>query len=309
MMPDYSVVVPVFQGQDTLRPLAKQLQAFFTGGGYSYELIFVHDSGQVAAWNVVLQLRQELGPNTVKAIRLSRNFGQHNALLCGFGHANGRFIITLDEDLQHAPSDIARLINRQAESGFDVVYGCYAAQQHSSWRNLTSRLLRHMLRLSIPELHPDYSAFRLVKTEVARHCLAMRNSYTFLDGYLTWVTSSVGSVPVTHQPRPAGRSSYTLGRLVRHSVNIFVTFSDVPVRLLSYASLLVFALTSIYSGYILLRKLLFNDLLPGFASLIIAIGFGVGLLLLGMGVLGEYIHRINLKTTRRPDFIEAETLE
>ena len=137
----------------------------------------------------------------------------------------------------------------------------------------------------------------------------MRNSYTFLDGYLTWVTNSVGSVQLTHQPRPAGRSSYTLGRLVRHSVNIFVTFSDVPVRLLSYASLLVFALTSIYSGYILLRKLFFNDLLPGFASLIIAIGFGVGLLLLGMGILGEYIHRINLKTTRRPDFIEAEALE
>jgi len=83
----------------------------------------------------------------------------------------------------------------------------------------------------------------------------------------------------------------------------------VPVRLLSYASLLVFALTTFYSGYILLRKLLYNDLLPGFASLIIAIGLGVGLLLLGMGILGEYIHRINLKTTRRPDFIEAETLE
>ncbi|MDF7810202.1 glycosyltransferase family 2 protein [Hymenobacter sp. YC55] len=306
--PDYSVVVPVFQGQDTLLGLVEQLQAFFTEIGRSYELVFVHDGGQAAAWDAVLQMRQKLGASNVKAVRLSRNFGQHNALLCGFRHAKGRFIVTLDEDLQHAPADIRCLIQRQAEGNFDVVYGCYTIKQHASWRNFTSSILRQMLRLGIPELHADYSAFRLLKTEVARHCLAMRNSYTFLDGYLTWITNSVASVPVTHQPRVAGRSSYTLGRLVRHSINIFVTFSDLPVRLLTYASLLVFASTSIYSFYILLRKLLYNDLLPGFTSLIIAIGFGVGLLLLGMGVLGEYIHRINLKTTRRPDFIEAEIL-
>lgn len=309
MIPNYSVVVPVFQGQETLRPLAEQLQAFFEGAGYSYELILVHDGGQLAAWEVMQQLRQELGAATVKLIRLSRNFGQHNALLCGFRHAHGRFIVTLDEDLQHVPADIAQLIQRQAEGNFDVVYGCYTVRQHAGWRNFTSGLLRQMLRLGIPELHPDYSAFRLLKTEVARHCLGMRNSYTFLDGYLTWVTSSVASVPVAHQPRLTGRSSYTLGRLIRHSINIFVTFSDLPVRLLSYASLLVFVLTTLYSSYILLRKLLYNDLLPGFASLIVAIGVGVGLLLLGMGILGEYIHRINLKTTRRPDFIEAENLE
>ncbi|WP_022823981.1 glycosyltransferase family 2 protein [Hymenobacter norwichensis] len=306
---NYSVVIPVFQGQDTLRPLVEQLRAFFEEAGYSYELILVHDGGHLAAWTVMQLLRQELGADTVKAIRLSRNFGQHNALLCGFRHAQGQFIVTLDEDLQHVPADITQLIQRQAEGDFDVVYGCYIVRQHAGWRNVTSGLLRQLLRVGIPELHPDYSAFRLLKTEVARHCLGMRNSYTFLDGYLTWVTSSVASVPVAHQPRLVGRSSYTLGRLVRHSINIFFTFSDLPVRLLSYASLLVFVLTTLYSSYILLRKLFYNDLLPGFASLIVAIGVGVGMLLLGMGILGEYIHRINLKTTRRPDFIEAETLE
>ncbi|UOG76009.1 glycosyltransferase family 2 protein [Hymenobacter tibetensis] len=304
---EYSVVVPVFQGQDTLRLLVDELQKFFVGAGYTYELIFVHDGGQAAAWNRIVQLRQELGPGTVKAIRLSRNFGQHNALLCGFSYASGRFIITLDEDLQHAPADISLLIQRQAEGDFDVVYGCYSEPQHAGWRNVTSGLLRRMLRLGIPDLHPDYSAFRLLKTTVARHCLGMQNSYTFLDGYLTWVTSSISSVPVTHHPRVIGSSSYTVGRLVRHSVNIFITFSDVPVRLLTYTSLVLFSCTTGYSLYILLRKLIYNDLLPGFASLIIAIGFGTGLLLLGMGILGEYIHRINQKITKRPDFVVRET--
>ena len=309
MRPEYSVVVPVYQGQDTLRPLTLRLRAFFELVDCSFELIFVHDYGPDNSWCVIQELRQELGVEVVRAVRLARNFGQHNALLCGFQRARGQFVITLDEDLQHDPADIARLIERQREENFDVVYGCYEARQHSGFRNLTSRLMRQLLRYGIPDLHPNYSAFRLLKTSVARHCLAMRNSYSFLDGYLTWITAHVGSVPVAHFPRQAGQSAYTTRKLLRHSLNIFLTFSDAPVRLLSYASVSVFLLTVLYSGYILLRKLLYNDLLPGFASLIIAVGFGVGLLLLGMGILGEYIHRINLKTTRRPNFIEAETLD
>ncbi|MBD2715715.1 glycosyltransferase family 2 protein [Microvirga sp. STR05] len=309
MIPDYSVVVPVYQGQATLGPLAQQLRQFFQTEGYSFELIFVHDYGPDNSWRVIQELRQELGSGVVRAVRLARNFGQHNALLCGFRHARGRFFITLDEDLQHAPADIALLIRRQQEADFDVVYGCYEARRHSGPRNLASWLMRKLLRYGIPDLHPDYSPFRLLKAGVARHCLEMRNSYTFLDGYLMWVTAHVGSVPVSHGPRAAGQSAYTARKLLRHSLNIFITFSDAPVRMLSYASVVVFMLTTLYSGYILARKLVYNDLLPGFASLIIAIGFGVGLLLLGMGILGEYIHRINLKTTRRPNFVEAETLD
>ncbi|SHL54323.1 glycosyltransferase family 2 protein [Hymenobacter psychrotolerans] len=309
MTPDYSVVVPVYQGQATLAVLAQRLRQFFEAAGYSFELVFVHDHGPDDSWRVIQELRQQLGPEVVRAVRLARNFGQHNALLCGFRQARGRFIITLDEDLQHDPADIALLIRRQQEADFDVVYGCYEARQHSGARNLASRLMRQLLRYGIPDLHPDYSPFRLLKASVARHCLEMRNSYTFLDGYLTWITAQVASVPVSHGPRATGQSAYTPRKLLRHSLNIFITFSDAPVRLLSYASVVVFLLTTLYSGYILVRKLVYNDLLPGFASLIIAIGFGVGLLLLGMGILGEYIHRINLKTTRRPNFVEVEILD
>jgi len=307
-MPEYSVVVPVYQGEATLRPLTLQLRAFFRELGQTFELIFVCDGGPDNSWQVIQEVRDELGAEQIKAVQLSRNFGQHNALLCGFGHAQGRFIITMDEDLQHRPADIGRLIRRQAEADYDVVYGKYEALQHSGFRNFTSRAMRRLLRAGIPDLHPDYSAFRLIKTEVARQCLEMRNSYTFLDGYLIWVTNRITSVPVVHQERLAGQSAYTVGKLLTHSINIFTTFSDLPIRLLSITSVAVFLLTSAYSVYVLVRKLLFNDFLLGFPSLIISIGFGVGLLLLGMGILGEYIHRINLKTTRRPNFIEREKL-
>ena len=308
-MPEYSVVIPVYQGEATLRPLTLQLQAFFQNLGQAFEIIFVCDGGPDNSWQVIQGLRTELGAEVIKAIQLSRNFGQHNALLCGFGHVRGRFIITMDEDLQHRPADIIRLIDRQAEADYDVVYGKYETLQHSGFRNFTSRALRRLLSLGLPDLHPDYSAFRLIKTEVARHCLEMRNSYTFLDGYLTWVTNRVASVPVVHQERAIGQSAYTLGKLITHSINIFATFSDLPIRLLSVTSVCVFLLTSAYSIYVLVRKFLYNDFLSGFPSLIISIGFGVGLLLLGMGILGEYIHRINLKTTRRPNFIERQVLD
>ncbi|HEX8350930.1 MAG TPA: glycosyltransferase family 2 protein [Hymenobacter sp.] len=307
-MPEYSVVIPVYRGQDTVRPLALQLQTFFQNLGRSFEIIFVCDGSPDDSWQVIQALRADLGSDVVKAIQLSRNFGQHNALLCGFRHAHGRFIITMDEDLQHRPADIGRLLQRQAEADFDVVYGKYETLQHSRFRNLTSRAMRRLLNLGIPDLHPDYSAFRLIKTDIAKHCLQMQNSYTFLDGYLTWVTNHVASTPVVHQERPVGQSAYTVSKLVAHSINIFATFSDLPIRLLSITSVFVFLLTSAYSIYVLVRKFLYNDFLSGFPSLIISIGFGVGLLLLGMGILGEYIHRINLKTTRRPNFIERETL-
>ena len=126
----------------------------------------------------------------------------------------------------------------------------------------------------------------------------MSNSYTFLDGYLSWITDSVSSVAVKHYDRIAGKSSYTLKKLISHSINIFVTFSNLPIRLLSYASIIVFVITVLYSVYIILKKLLYNDLLQGFPSIIITLGFGISLILLGLGFIGEYIYRINLKTTK-----------
>lgn len=304
--PQYSVVVPTYQGQESIRPLTQQLDQFFRAAGLRYEIIFVNDCGPDQSWRVMQEVQAEFGSERVKVVRLARNFGQHNALICGFSHAQGNFIITMDEDLQHRPTDIGRLIAEQAKGDYDVVYGRYDALQHSGFRNITSRALKKLLKIGIPGLHPDYTAFRLIRAATARYCLDMTNSYTFLDGYLTWITQSVGAVTVEHQERAAGQSSYTVGKLIEHSINIFVTFSDLPVRLLSLTSVVVFLLTAMYSLYILGRKLFLDDLSSGFPTLIITLGFGVGLLLLGMGILGEYIHRINLKTTKRPNFVEAE---
>jgi undecaprenyl-phosphate 4-deoxy-4-formamido-L-arabinose transferase len=214
----------------------------------------------------------------------------------------------MDEDLQHAPEDIECLLLKQQENDDDVVYGIYEERKHVFFRNLTSNILNSLLQLSIPDLHKDYTSFRLIKSSIAKETLRMNNSYTFLDGYLSWITKRVSSTYVTHSEGQAGKSSYSLKKLIEHSINIFVTFSNIPIRILTFLSFSILLCSVIYALYILCRKFLYNDLIPGYASLTILIGLGFGFILFGMGVLGEYIQRINSKTTRRPNFFESEIL-
>lgn len=300
----YSVVIPVYNGEKTVSPLFAKIKQFFADK-YDYEVIFVHDCGRDNSWDVLQQLKDE-NPNDIKLIKLSRNYGQHNALICGFEYATGDFIITMDEDLQHSPNDIILLINEQAKGGYDVVYGKYDERKHSGFRNVGSSLLKKMIDIAIPDIHPDYSAFRLIKTPIAKATIEMSNSYTFLDGYLSWVTTNCGSCIVNHDERQGGVSSYTFKKLVSHTINIFVTFSNFPIRILTSLSILVIIAMTFYSGYILFRKIFFDDFLEGFPSMIIITGFGIGLIMFSLGIIGEYIFRINFKTTKRPNYNVGE---
>jgi len=297
----YSVIIPVYNGETTVKPLFNRLKSFFEGQSYFYEVIFVYDCGKDNSWEVLMQLKQEFS-NLIKLIKLSRNFGQHNALICGFKYSSGNFIITMDEDLQHAPEDIIKLINKQKESDFDLVYGKYEELNHSFFRNISSKALKGIINIGIPEIHPDYTAFRLIKSTVAMSTIEMRNSYTFLDGYLSWITTQVSSCVVSHNERQGGVSAYTYKKLINHTINIFVTFSDLPIRFLSKFSIGLLIGMCFYAIYIFFRKVMINDFAIGFPSLILAIGFGVGFIMLALGIIGEYIYRINLKTTRRPNY-------
>lgn len=296
---DYSIVIPVYHGELTINQLTQELVDVLSD--YSIEIIFVFDCGPDKSWAVIESLMEEFP--FVKGVHLSRNFGQHNAIICGIEQSIGDYIITIDEDLQHRPVDIQNLIEKQKEGDYDVVYGKYDELQHTGFRNLTSMVMKKMLEYSLPDLHNDYTAFRLIKSNIAKATVNMSNSYTFIDGYLSWITKSIGVATVEHQERLAGESSYTVKKLIEHSINIFVTFSILPIRLLSYSSFGVFIMTCIYSVYIIGRKLLYNDIQSGFTTLIISIGIGVSLILLGLGIIGEYIHRINLKTTKKPNYL------
>ena len=296
-----SFIVPVYHGEQTVKTLYESIRAACLKYQYSFEVVFVWDCGPDQSWDRITELKQAY-PDSIKAIRLSRNFGQHNAIICGFAHADGDFMVTMDEDLQHNPDEIVLLMEKQRETDADVVYGHYPEREHNGFRNATSWMLKKLLEIGVPGLHKHYSAYRLLKRDIALATVEMQNSYTFLDGYLSWITSNVTSVVVSHNTRQGGVSSYTLKKLVNHSINIFVTFSNLPIKMVTYLSMLFLVFTFGYSLYILIEKLFFNNLIPGFASMIVMLGFGIGSILFGISVIGEYIHRINLKTTKRPNY-------
>jgi glycosyltransferase involved in cell wall biosynthesis len=301
----YSVVIPIFNGERTISKLCILIEEFFRQANLVYELILVHDCGKDNSWVELEELKKRYNTQ-ITIIKLSRNFGQHNAIICGLAHAKGDFIITMDEDLQHKPIDIKNLISEQQKGDYDIVYGKYAIRKHSSFRNLGSNFLRWLISKSIPDIHADYSAFRLIKANIAKSVVSMQNSYTFLDGYLSWITTNTSSCLVSHNERQGGVTSYSFKKLINHSINIFVTFSNFPIRLLIIFSIFIFVLNSIFSSYIIIRKLIFNDFAMGFPSLFVAIIFGVSIIMLSVGLLGEYIYQINLKTTKKPNYFISE---
>ena len=303
-----SIVIPVYNGESTVEKLAEEIFNSFENSNYTFEIIFVHDCGPDNSLPLLLALETK-HKDAIKVVKLTRNFGQHNAIIAGFEYCSGELIITMDEDLQHLPSDIIKLIIKQKEGDYDIVYGKYKSLEHSGFRSLTSVALKKILSWSIPDLDKEYSAFRIIKAEIAKETIAMRNSYTFLDGYLSWITKNTSHTLVQHQERYGGVSSYGVKTLIEHSINILITFSNLPIRILSYTAISTFIITFIYSLYIIFRKLMYNDLSSGYPTLIISIGMGVSLVLLGLGILGEYIYRINLKTTKRPNYCVKKSID
>lgn len=297
----YSIIIPVYKGEECVTLLFQKIRNFFLGQNYLFEVIFVYDCGPDNSWEILKQIKKEY-PQQVRLIKLSRNYGQHNALICGIEQAEGDFIITMDEDLQQDPDDIKLLIEEQAKSNYDVVYGIFNESNHNTFRTVTSNLFRKIIFKGIPELSPYYSPFRLIKKNIAKSTTEMRNSYTFLDGYLSWITNHIGNCQVTHHNRYAGTSSYTLDKLIEHSINIFVTFSNYPIRLLFKSAMLLFLINICFAIYILIRKFFIEDMAAGYPSLILMISFGISCIMLSLSIIGEYIFRINLKTTKRPNY-------
>jgi polyisoprenyl-phosphate glycosyltransferase len=299
--PYLSVVIPVYNGEKTIKELHKQLTSCLIQLKVSYEIIFVHDCGKDKSLEKLQDIVNSDSQYS-KLLSLTRNFGQHNAIIAGIEVSQGHFILTMDEDLQHRPVDIELLLETQKKGGYDVVYGVPMRKNHNSFRNVTSGIMKRLISFAIPELHEDYSAFRLIEGSIARELPKLNNSYTFLDGYLSWLTTNFGSCEVKHDERLAGESSYDLRKLVEHAINILVTFSILPLRLVTYAAIGVFLFDFCFVLFSIYNYIYVGLIAPGYTTLVSLLGLGLGTMMLAIGIIGEYVHRINLKTTNRPNY-------
>jgi undecaprenyl-phosphate 4-deoxy-4-formamido-L-arabinose transferase len=302
-MPKISVIVPVYNASHILDQFYHRLKAVLEIFSSRFEIIFVEDCGKDNSWQLIESLAA-IDPH-VRGIRLTRNFGQHAATLCGFAYASGSWVVTIDDDLEQKPEDLPALYAK-AQEGYDLVYGVFPERTHMGWRNLTSKAARWMFSKSIPCLNHEYTSYRLIRGDIARALTHFDSPYPFVDGYLSWVTSRYATVQVAHNKRAHGESNYTFRRLMTHAINIFVTFSDAPLRIASWTGMLFFFVGMGWLSVILIGSLFDWITVSGFASIMAAIVIFGGIQLLILGVFGEYLRRINFTSSRKPLYLVGE---
>jgi glycosyltransferase involved in cell wall biosynthesis len=304
-MPMVSIIVPVYRSEKTLVELHRRLVATLERAGLTFEILLVDDCGGDGSWNVIEALARN--DDRVRGIRLTRNFGQHAATICGISYSRGEWIVTLDDDLEQPPEAIPDLY-RKAHEGYALVYGTYGQRSHSWWRNFTSGVARRMFNRAIPGLNREYTSFRVVERRIALALTDFDSPFPFVDGYLSWLTNTYATVEVDHAQRAHGRSNYNFRRLLTHSINIFVTFSDLPLKLATWIGVVSFCVGMGWLAVILVSSLIGGITVSGYASVMAGIILFGGIQLLILGIFGEYIGRINFKSSRKPLFlIAAET--
>lgn len=295
-----SVVVPVYNSEGTLPTLVERLLAVLGAAPSSAEIILVNDGSRDGSGAAIERLSRE--HPAVVAIQLMRNYGQHNALLCGIRAARHDVVVTLDDDLQNPPEEIPRLL-AELDRGFDVVYGS-APGQHGLWRTLASAVLRLTLRGAMGvESARHVSPFRAFRTRLRDAFAEYRSPFVSIDVLLTWGTTRFGFVAVRQDPRVIGRSNYTLGRLVRLALDMATGFSTLPLRLASWVGF-VFTLFGVaVLGYVLFWYVRLGFSVPGFPFLASIISIFAGAQLLAIGLIGEYLSRMHFRTMDRPPYV------
>jgi len=295
-----SVLVPVFNSEASLAELVARLHRVLCQTGEKFEALLVNDGSRDRSWDVIAQL--SLSHGWVRGIDLMRNYGQHNALLCAIRAARFDKVVTLDDDLQNPPEEIPLLLE-EIRNGADVVYGYPQEQHHGLLRDLASDITKLVLQRTMgAQTARRVSAFRAFRTELRAAFARYEGPFVSIDVLLTWATSSFVGVKVRHEPRKVGHSNYTIGKLITHAWNMLTGFTTLPLQLASYCG---FGLTIFGIGiliYVIGRYLLQGTSVPGFPFLASIIAIFSGTQLFALGVMGEYLARLHMKTMEKPAY-------
>jgi glycosyltransferase involved in cell wall biosynthesis len=303
--PSLSIVVPVYRSAAILPDLVARIESALAG--YEKELILVNDGSPDNSAEVVRELAASYP--WVRGINLMRNYGQHNALLCGIRAASNAIVVTMDDDLQHPPEEVPKLLEL-LDQGFDVVYGTPRHEQHGLWRDVASQVTKLALQSSMGvSTARKVSAFRAFRREMRRAFAGYQGPYVSIDVLLTWASVRFSSVQVRHDPRASGVSNYTLRKLIVHAVNMMTGFSTLPLQL---ASLIGFAFTFFgiaALAYVLIRYIINGGSVPGFPFLASMIAIFSGAQLFALGIIGEYLARMHFRMMDRPPYTVRDDSE
>jgi glycosyltransferase involved in cell wall biosynthesis len=302
-----SIVVPVFNSEESLPKLLQELSSELPQLAHTYEVILVNDGSRDGSWRIVEGLAQEF--SFVRGFDLMRNYGQHNALLVGVRNAKHDVIVTMDDDLQHPPAEVAALL-RKLDEGFDVVYGTPREMQHDFLRNIASRMTKLVLQSAMgAKTASNISAFRAFRTHLRDAFVQYQNPFVSIDVLLTWGTTKFVGTPVRHEPRLLGQSAYTLRKLFTHAANMVTGFSAMPLQLATWTG---FAFTLFGIGvflFVFVRYLISGTPVPGFPFLGSLVSIFSGAQMFALGIIGEYLSRMHGRLLDKPAYAVRVTTD
>jgi len=301
----FSVVIPVFNEVGNLEALYTRLTKVMTSLAEPYEIIFIDDGSTDGSFQILRDLHQK--DNNVKVIRFTRNFGQHPAVTAGLNSAQGDAIITLDADLQNPPEEIPKLLGKLDE-GYDIVFGVLQKRKHSTFRRAGSRFTKWILAKLLPVEVTNLSGFRALRADVVGQLKLFNEKSKFLDGLLCWMGFRVGTVEVEHHQRQTGETKYSLFGLISLWFDMVVSFTDLPLKIGTFGGFFLGTIGFLLALFYLIRYFLYGYSVPGFATIVILITVFAGIQLFCLGILGEYIGRINKEVKNKPEYVVRDKL-
>lgn len=305
-MHSISVVIPVYNSADMLHLVIGSLAQVLPTLASSYEAILVDDGSSDTSWDAITRLAED--HSWVQGIQMMRNYGQHNALLCGIRQARYDIIVTMDDDMQHPAEELPRMLAAMTPD-VDVVYGSPEEERHGVLRDMASQVTKLVLQSTMgAETARNISAYRVFRTKLRDAFMQFHGPYVNIDVLLTWATRRFKRLIVPHRKRALGKSNYTLRKLITHTFNMVTGFSTLPLQI---ASLIGFVLTVF--GFLLLfyivviRVLIFRYDVPGFTFLASMISLFAGTQLFILGIIGEYLARMHFRLMDKPAYVVRET--
>jgi len=308
-----SIVIPVYNSENTISELVDGLISVLKSDFKKIEVILVNDGSVDNSHMAAVEIFNK-HKDKVKYICLSKNFGEHNAVMCGFNYVSGDCAVIIDDDFQNPSPEIIDLVEKLSE-GYEVVYSYYSVKQHSWFRNMGSKFANWVASLLIKKPKDLYlSSFKAIKASLIRSIVQYKGPFPYIDGIILRSTNKIGKRLSKHEKRKYGKSTYTLKKLIKLWLNMFTGYSILPLRIASYLGLfmacfsvcmLIFFIASYLSGGLLFKQ----KIPPGWASIITSIMFFAGLQLIILGVIGEYLGRLFLTANKSPQYIISEIFE
>jgi glycosyltransferase involved in cell wall biosynthesis len=303
---DISVVIPVYQCEESLAQLHKRLTISLKSLVSDYEIIFIDDRSLGNTWELIQSISKK--DNFVRGLRLSRNFGQHVAIIAGLEESLGEWVVVMDCDLQDKPEEIVKLY-KASQRGFDIVFAQRVDRKDSYLKKITSRLFYKSLSyLTGTKLDPLVANFGIYNRKVINAILSMKETHKYFPLMVRWVGFSSISIPVEHMQREVSKTSYTFKSLLTLSVGIILSFSNKPLRLIIKLGFTISLLSAIYALIIIINVLLNGTILPGWSSIMVSIWFNSGMLMSIVGIVGLYVGKSFDEAKYRPLYIVEDRI-